>query len=355
MGPKTPTIAAVGPLQLGSVRPLLEPSMGPQILIVDDDPSTILLLGQIVAEEGTVRFATTGAEGMRLARTLPPDLILLDAELPDVDGFRVCSELKRDVAFGDVPIVFVSSHREEEFELAGLRAGASDFIGKPIHPRLVLERARAQLRVKRMSDQLRKMATIDPLTGIANRRRWDEAVELEWRRARRAGRALSLGFVDVDHFKTYNDHYGHTLGDVCLRTVAKALTGACLRPADLVARFGGEEFSVLLPETAEEGAEHLARRVLSAIDELGIPHAASPTAHVLTVSVGMATYTPARPPLRSPSSLEGSPAALAEAADRALYSAKRAGRARAHRIHVHEEHVGMPEPLALSVLVQENA
>lgn len=329
--------------------------MGPQILIVDDDPSAILLLGQIVAEEGSVRFATTGAEALRLARALPLDLILLDAELPDIDGFRVCAELKRDAAFADVPVVFVSSHRDEEFELAGLRSGASDFIGKPIHPRLVLERVRAQLRVKRMSDQLRTMANLDPLTGIANRRRWDEAVELEWRRARRSGRALSVGVVDVDHFKTYNDHYGHALGDVCLRTVANALTGACLRPADLVARFGGEEFALLLPETGAEGAEHIARRVLSVIDDLEIPHAASPTARVLTVSMGVATYTPAGAPPRAASSLESASAVVAEAADRALYSAKRTGRARVHRIHIHGEQVGSPEPIALSVLVRENA
>jgi diguanylate cyclase (GGDEF)-like protein len=328
--------------------------MGPQILIVDDDPSTILLLGQIVAEEGTVRFATTGAEALRLAQALPPDLMLLDAELPDVDGFRVCSELKLDVAFADVPVVFVSSHRDEESELAGLRAGASDFIGKPVNPRLVLERVRAQLRVKRMSDRLRTLANLDPLTGIANRRRWDEALQLEWRRARRSGRALSVGIVDVDHFKTYNDHYGHALGDACLRTVASALESACRRPADLVARCGGEEFALLLPETAQHGAEHVVRRVLGAIDDLDIPHGASPTARVLTVSVGLATYTPASATLNAPSSLESSSALVTEAADRALYSAKRAGRARAHRVHIDGEHVGVPEPIALPSLVREN-
>lgn len=145
--------------------------MVPNILIVDDDPSTVRMLGQIVAAEGQARFAMNGRDALRLARADPPDLILLDAELPDLDGFAVCAELKLDVMFADVPVVFVSAHRNEEFELKGLRAGASDFIGKPINPRLVLERVRAQLRVKRMSDQLRSIANQDALTGIPNRRR----------------------------------------------------------------------------------------------------------------------------------------------------------------------------------------
>jgi diguanylate cyclase (GGDEF)-like protein len=310
-------------------------SSQPRILIVDDDPSTIRLLGQVVAPVGNAYFATNGRDALRLARSEPPDLILLDAELPDLDGFMVCAELKLEVTFADVPVVFVSSHRDEEFELRGLRAGASDFISKPINPRLVLERVRAQLRVKRMSDQLRSLANQDSLTGIPNRRLWDETIQREWLRAQRSRGPLSVGLVDVDHFKAFNDRYGHAAGDQCLRAVAQALRGCCLRPADLVARYGGEEFALLLPETSLDGAEHVAHRVLDTMTALCLPHESSPTAPHVTVSVGVATYTPSTVPRRDgeePWDLECAAAELVKLADGALYSAKQAGRARAHRV-----------------------
>src|SRR5664280_2921064 len=168
---------------------------------------------------------------------------------------------KAEPALADVPVIFVTSHSEAAFEVAGFEMGAADFIAKPVSAPLVLARVKTQLRVKRMGDELRRIATTDGLTGVANRRRFDESLEREWRRARRSGDPLALLMIDIDHFKLFNDRYGHPAGDACLRSVAQALVGASLRPADLVARYGGEEFVVLLPKTPRAGAEHLARGV----------------------------------------------------------------------------------------------
>lgn len=259
-------------------------------------------------------------------------------------GFELCERLEREPELVDVPVVFVSAHLDEEFEIAGFRAGAADFITKPFNPRLVLERVRAQLRFKRMSDQLRTLATIDALTGVANRRRLEEALASEWRRARRSRTPMSVGLIDVDHFKSYNDHYGHGPGDACLRVIAQQLARACLRPADLVARYGGEEFAVLLPETPAAGAAHVARRLVDGIAALRLPHAASPTSAHVSVSVGMASYQPAQAS-GSEGGAELSVNSLLDAADAALYAAKRAGRARAQLVELDE--LMRPKPVSV--------
>ena len=293
----------------------------PDILIVDDDPNAIHVLGRMLENVGHVRFAMCGTDALHLTQAAVPDLILLDAEMPGLSGFATCAALKNDPRFVDVPIVFVTAHADESFELAGFDAGAADFITKPIIPRLVLARVTAQLRVKQMADELRRSAGIDALTGVANRRRFDSTFEQEWLRARRARTPLALMLVDVDHFKRYNDHYGHVGGDACLRALADTLRRASLRPADLVARWGGEEFMVLLPETPSNGAARVARRLLGLIDTLALPHEASPTGAHVTVSAGIACYGAAGSGWRQ------APSSMIEAADRALYAAKSAGRA----------------------------
>jgi diguanylate cyclase (GGDEF)-like protein len=308
--------------------------MPADILLVDDDPGAIQLTGRILMAEGAVRFATSGADALRLARASVPDLILLDAEMPNMSGFEVCAALKADPLLVDVPVVFVTSHRDESFEVAGFAVGAVDFIAKPVNPQLMVVRVRSQLRVKRMADELRLNATIDVLTGIANRRRLDEMLEREWLRSRRSLEPLALVLVDVDYFKLYNDRYGHPAGDACLQQVAQALTGACLRPGDLVARYGGEEFALVLPQTPLLGAELVARRILDAVEALGIPHESSTVAGHVTVSAGIACYDEtsrliragAPNPVASP---EDSVRRLLVAADAALYLAKGSGRGRA--------------------------
>jgi len=313
--------------------------MNDQILLVDDDPATIQLLAQILSDVGNLRFAVSGVDALRLARASVPDLILLDAEMPGMSGFLVCKALKADPLLAEVPVIFVTSHGEPEFELSGFESGAADFITKPVSPPLVLARVRTQLRVKHLADDLRRIATTDVLTGIANRRHFDALLEREWRSARRTGDALALLMIDVDHFKSFNDRYGHLAGDACLRSVAQALEYASLRPTDLVARYGGEEFVVLLPKTLRGGAEHVACGILDAVEALAIPHEASTTTTFVTVSVGVASYDDdsacwTEPSIDSRFTDDAFANCFAfdlvQAADRAMYAAKRSGRARAY-------------------------
>jgi diguanylate cyclase (GGDEF)-like protein len=269
--------------------------------------------------------------------------MLLDADMPGMSGFQVCKTMKADPTLADVPVIFITSHGEAAVEVAGFEMGAADFIAKPVNAPLVLARVRTQLRFKRMADELRRIATVDVVTGIANRRRFDEALEREWRRGRRDGSAMALLMIDIDHFKLFNDRYGHPAGDACLRGVAQALLSVSVRPADLVARYGGEEFAVLLPQTARHGAEIVAQGVLEAIESLGIAHEASTTAQHVTVSVGMSSYDsesacwlPGSPDSRyvEDSHSRSAPIDLVRAADKALYSAKNSGRARARALDI---------------------
>jgi diguanylate cyclase (GGDEF)-like protein len=307
------------------------------ILVVDDDPGTIRFIGRILSSLGNLRFATNGEDALRLAADSVPDLILLDAEMPGMSGYRVLDALKARPEMVDVPVIFVTAHCEAEFEISAFESGATDFIGKPVRPALVLARVGTQLRLKRMADQLREAAATDALTGVANRRKFDATLESEWQRALRGTDPISLLLIDVDHFKTYNDRYGHPKGDSCLRLVAQTLVRAARRTGDLVARCGGEEFAMLLPQTSRIGAQHVARRVLGAVKALDIGHAASTTARHLTVSIGIASYDEESDVwIENPADvryiyderrLPCTSADLVMTADKALYSAKRAGRA----------------------------
>ena len=338
------------------------------ILLVDDDPAAIQLMAHILSNVGSLRFATSGQDALRLARESAPDLVLLDTEMPGLSGFETCQALKADQALADVPVIFVTGHGEAAFEVSGFELGAADFIAKPVSPPLLLARVKTQLRVKRLSDELRRIATIDGLTGVANRRRFDELLEREWRRARRSGDPIALLMIDVDHFKLFNDRYGHPAGDACLRSVAHALVGASLRPADLVARYGGEEFCVLLPQTPRQGAGHVARAILDAVGTLEIAHDASSTARHITVSVGVGCYDGeskcwVHPSARSRVGDEAgalrSPGALVQAADLALYAAKHAGRAQSRLLDIADVQLGgdivrgvAPFPRAPAALAQ---
>jgi len=305
-----------------------KPDVNTSILLVDDDPGAIQLMGRILADVGRLRFATNGKDALRLARDAAPDLILLDAEMPGMSGFELLKMLQAESFLADVPVIFITSHNEAGFEVSALEMGAADFIAKPLKSSRVLARVRTQLRVKRMADELRRTATTDALTGIANRRQFDESLEREWLRARRAGEPVSLLMIDVDHFKLYNDLYGHPKGDDCLQHVTQALLSACKRPADLVARYGGEEFVMLLPQTPRLGAKHVAGQVLDAVAAHGIFHENSQTTHYVSVSVGIACFDDASSCWPSGSRAPRA-SDLVHAADKALYSAKQAGRGQA--------------------------
>ena len=309
-----------------------------RILVIDDDLGAIKTMSRILSPVADIQFASCGEDALRLMRESAPALVLLDAEMPEMSGFQLCERLKADPALADVPVIFVTGHSEPEFEIAGFEMGAVDFIAKPVRPALLVARVKTQLRIKALSDEVRRVSTIDGLTEVWNRRAFDEQLHREWRRTLRARAPLSLVFVDVDHFKLYNDRYGHPTGDKCLRAIAQALTGACMRPADIVARYGGEEFVLLLPDTPRAGAEHVAMRILRGIESLTIDHSASPTSRHVTVSVGLSSYdedtagwidSPTESRFLDESAAQVTVDNVLKAADKALYAAKRAGRAQA--------------------------
>ena len=296
----------------------------PSLLLVDDDPGSVQVLNRMLAGLGHLRFALSGADALVLARDRAPDVVLVDAEMPGMNGFEFCARLKAEPGLAEVPVIFVTSHGDVETEVAGFAAGGADFIRKPPAAEVVQARVRTQLRLKALADALRRSALRDGLTGVGNRHRFDEDLRAECDRARRTGEPLSLLMVDVDHFKRYNDHHGHLAGDACLRQVADALQSVARRPADRVARYGGEEFALLLPQTEIDGALALAQRAVDAVSALRIEHAGSPLGRIVTVSVGAAAARRTADGAHAPLAAE----ALIDAADQALYAAKGAGRAR---------------------------
>jgi diguanylate cyclase (GGDEF)-like protein len=202
---------------------------------------------------------------------------------------------------------------------AAFRLGAVDFIAKPFQTSLLLARVRIHVNLKLRTDFLESQASVDALTGIGNRRHFDLAYRSEWRRAARNLTPMSLLMVDVDHFKQFNDLYGHGAGDECLRKISGILATAGLRPSDSVTRYGGEEFALILPGCGDGGANTVGNRIRTLVEEAAIPHGHSPSAHVVTISVGIAT--------RNPSPV-GNMSELLLAADKALYKAKQTGRNR---------------------------
>lgn len=303
----------------GSGGFFLAPGGGkPALLIVDDQPVILQSLYAIFADDHEVFFASSGKQALAFCQVQLPDLILLDVNMPGMDGYETCQRLQADFLTADIPVIFITANTEHDEETRGLEAGAVDFIAKPVNPSVVRARVHTHLKLKFQSDTLRRLSLTDGLTGVANRRHLDEVMLKEWRRCSRSRLPLSLIFIDVDYFKRYNDCYGHQLGDDCLKAVAKALKQGLKRPADLLARYGGEEFVCLLPETSLDGAWQTANVLEAAVRALALPHALSDAASVLTISLGVAAAEPA----------EGEdPAALLDAADKLLYQAKNAGRA----------------------------
>jgi len=310
-----------------AVQPLHAPhtlssrkSRQPLVFIIDDTPTNIELLAAALSADYAIKFATSGAEALTLLeKPEKPDLILLDVMMPGMDGYQVCRHLKENPATRGIPVIFISAKSEVADQAHGFSLGAVDYITKPFELPVVLARVRTHINLKLRTDLLEAQALIDALTGIGNRRRFDEVLRLEWKRALRNIMPLSMLMLDVDHFKAYNDHYGHGAGDNCLLQIGLALRQAELRPGDFVARYGGEEFAVILPNCHAAGARAIGERIREEIESLQLPHAQSTSASVVTVSIGCATQRPAR---------GGDIAGLLLAADQALYSAKQAGRNR---------------------------
>jgi len=293
-------------------------SARPQLLIVDDQPLNIRLLHQVFQADCEVFVATSGEQALSFCEQQLPDLILLDLVMPGLDGYEVCRRLKRAPRTREIPVVFVTSQSDSAEEEDGLAAGAADFIAKSASAKVIRARINTLLVLKRQTDLLRSMTRIDSLTGLANRRDFDERVDIEWRRCARAGSPLALIMIDIDYFKLFNDRYGHQAGDACLRQVAQCLKAQVNRSHDLVARYGGEEFVCVLPETPLPAAEAKAHSLETATRHLGIAHPGTQVAGgVLTISLGVAVVVP---------TVDDGYANLVLCADRSLYLAKGAGR-----------------------------
>jgi len=305
-----------------------------KILIVDDSRTIRAALEGMVKRLGhEPASAESGQNAIDHFVRERPDLILLDVTMPDMDGYAVARRLRTLSGDDWLPILFLSASDEDQDLDKAIDAGGDDYLVKPVSQVVLGAKIRAMQRIDTMHRNLAKLSAEleaanrelsrvsreDSLTRLANRRRFDEHLRTELLRSMRNGQALSLTLCDVDHFKGYNDHYGHTQGDECLRQVGQILRQCCRRATDLAARYGGEEFALILPETPLLGAAEVAERVRRAIEERAIPHATSKAASVVTISLGVACAPPGS---------HITPEQLIAWADKALYRAKETGRNR---------------------------
>jgi two-component system, cell cycle response regulator len=302
---------------------------GTTILIIDDTRSTREEIASYVSSIGHKPItAETGLEGLRLLREHRPGLVLLDVVMPSIDGFKIAQMMKAETR-GFVPIILLTARTDFETRRRGHKAGADDFLNKPVNADELAIRIDAMLRIKLLTEQLEaanaklaEMAETDGLTGVANRRRLDQMLDLEHERSRRYKRPLGLLIVDIDFFKKINDGYGHAIGDSVLKTVAQGVR-EMLRRSDVCGRYGGEEFVVIAPELTAEGAQVLAERVRQHVALMrigaGFGQDGQPREVRVSVSIGVAAFD------------NGADAPIAELmhrADAALYQAKGGGRNR---------------------------
>lgn len=289
-----------------------------RILIIDDSQLALFALNDILGAFYDVHCFADASEALRQIEKFKPSLILIDVVMPGISGFEVLIKLKATPGVSDIPVIMMTSQDDNsDNEELSFKLGAADFIPKPFKPSVVVARARSQVSLYEYHKELESTVITDSLTGIYNRRGFDEFLEREWKRGSRDNSPLTLLLLDIDHFKLYNDNYGHQAGDGALQLVGQAIKFTLYRMSDVPARYGGEEFGVILPDVGRSGAAVVAKRLMETIRSLGIKHEPSPTAKTITVSIGGATA----PPL-------GSKEALIKTADTMLYKAKEAGRNR---------------------------
>jgi len=305
-----------------------------KILVVDDSATIRAALKGLLERMGhTVAEANDGKEALQMYRRDRPGLVLIDVVMPVMDGYESARHMRETSADEWVPIIFLSSKEADQDLDRAIEAGGDDYLVKPVSFVVLNAKIRALQRLESMrtkqlemsrdlasaNRELEKLSRQDGLTGIANRRYFDSYLVTEVRRAAREKAPVSLILSDVDHFKAFNDCYGHQAGDDCLRRVAAALSSAGRRPADLAARYGGEEFAIVLPGTVLEGAVDVAQAVSRVIDGLAIPHARSAVDQTVTLSQGVVSLIPEK---------ESASEDLIQRADQALYMAKQQGRNR---------------------------
>ena len=290
-----------------------------KILLVDDQVVNIKILHQLLQADYDIYMARDGHQAIDMCKKVKPDIVLLDIEMPMLNGFDVCAHLKKDSDTEDVAVIFVSGHFDEDKEVKGFQLGAVDFIHKPINPVITKARIKNQMMAKSQTDLLRSIALLDGLTGVANRRKFDQVLPVTWLQCAREKQPLTIILLDIDFFKHFNDTYGHTEGDTCLRVVAQKIQDTVNRPYDLVARYGGEEFICVLPNTDVIGGTYVAQQIVDSIVSMKIAHINSPISSYVTVTAGVSTIVPM---YDMPNKI------LVEAADKQLYLAKDRGRNR---------------------------
>lgn len=302
------------------------------ILVVDDTPHNARIVYKVLTGQNCeVLIAEDGKSALAVAQTEHPDLILLDIMMPEIDGFETCKLLKKHEETQDIPVIFMTALSDLESKVRGFEVGAVDYVTKPFQQKELLARIQTHLTIRNLqrelliqktslekaNEELKRLAIIDDLTQVANRRRLEDYLQKEWKRGVREQIPLSIILCDIDFFKQYNDTYGHVVGDQCLKQVAQALNQAVKRPADLVARYGGEEFMVILPNTPLEGSLKVARDIQKTLQHFKINHEASSISQHVTLSIGIANTIPEN---------IYQPTTLIKAADAALYTAKQNGR-----------------------------
>jgi diguanylate cyclase (GGDEF)-like protein len=289
----------------------------PSILIVDDTPTNLDLLADILEDDYRIKVTTHGKTALAIAAGEDrPDLILLDVMMPEMDGYEVCRQLKLLPQTKDIPVIFITGRNEVNAEKMGFSLGAMDFIIKPFDLHVVRARVYNHIHLKIKTELLESMTFLDGLTNIPNRRHFDTFLDAAWRQAQREQNPISLVMVDVDHFKIYNDHYGHRAGNISLQKVADVLVSQLKRPLDFTARYREDKFVLLLPDSDSKAAQHVADRCREQIEALRISNAHSTTKNVLTISLGLSGIIPTQ---------EQHPMILLEQAELMLSQAKTEG------------------------------
>ena len=298
------------------------------ILLVDDQKIIAAAIGKMLEDDADfeLHHCDKAVSAVRMASSLKPTVILQDLVMPDMDGLQLVEYYQRVPATKDIPIIVLSSKETGETKAEAFEAGANDYLVK-LPSKIELQariRYHSRTRIERMEleltlQELERISTTDALTGIANRRVFNERLEQEWRQGLRQTSMLSIVMMDIDFFKLYNDNYGHQAGDDCLARVAQAIRAVVHRPCDLVARYGGEEFVAILPSTSQEGALLVAERMRETVANLALKHEYATDLGCVTISAGLACAVPC-----VNQSLEH----LLRVADDCLYAAKKAGRNR---------------------------
>ena len=287
-----------------------------KILIVDDEKMNIIALAHFLKPQYEIIVAVDGASALEAAEKHLPDLILLDIIMPDIYGFDVLVKLKNSAATMNIPVIFLTGLSNAGDEEKGLSLGAVDYITKPFNQSVVKARIKTQLKMVDYVRTIEKLCMLDALTGLSNRRGFDTRMDVEWGRAYREKKQLGLIMLDIDKFKKYNDTYGHPQGDILLQALAEVINKTLNRTADFAARWGGEEFMILLPDTALEGTVNIAEQIRMNVKDTIVP-CADGTKTSTTISLGVDSIIPE----------EGhSPADFIAGVDKLLYAAKNNGR-----------------------------